>query len=138
MNPKPLFQLRVDGVPKAQGRPRFSVVGYGYRNVVRARDPERSRAWKNRVAHMALTKRPIPILTCALQAEFRFDLPRPKTRRDAKHHTQKPDVDNLAKAVKDALSGVVYADDCQIVTLRASKRYSEDPGVWIWLHGVED
>jgi Holliday junction resolvase RusA-like endonuclease len=38
-------------------------------------------------------------------------------------HTCKPDADNIAKAAKDALNGVVWGDDAQVVTLAASKMY---------------
>jgi Holliday junction resolvase RusA-like endonuclease len=36
----------------------------------------------------------------------------------------KPDLDNYCKGIADALSGVVYIDDAQIVTLMMTKRYS--------------
>lgn len=44
------------------------------------------------------------------------------------HHTVKPDLDNLAKAVKDALQGVVYENDSQVVRYGAAflKRYAEN------------
>lgn len=41
--------------------------------------------------------------------------------------TGKPDADNYAKAVLDALNGVVWLDDCQITDLYVKKRYSEHP-----------
>ena len=41
--------------------------------------------------------------------------------------TVKPDVDNCAKSVLDALNGVAYKDDNQIVTLLAKKYYTETP-----------
>ena len=44
------------------------------------------------------------------------------------------DIDNVVKAVADALNGLAYADDSQIVYVVASKTYSEFPEtvVTIW------
>ena len=42
-----------------------------------------------------------------------------------KPYTKKPDADNLAKAILDALNGVAYPDDAQIVKLTVRKRYGE-------------
>lgn len=39
-------------------------------------------------------------------------------------HTSRPDGDNLAKLVGDALNGIVWRDDSQIVTLQVTKRYA--------------
>jgi Holliday junction resolvase RusA-like endonuclease len=43
----------------------------------------------------------------------------------------KPDIDNLAKTVMDALNGIAYRDDSQVVQLAISKRYSDEPGTFI-------
>ncbi|MCK4624038.1 MAG: RusA family crossover junction endodeoxyribonuclease [Phycisphaerae bacterium] len=46
-----------------------------------------------------------------------------------KHPTAKrDDLDKLARALLDALTGIVYADDSQVVTLNASKRYTIGTG----------
>lgn len=45
---------------------------------------------------------------------------RPK-RVEREPDTVKPDADNVAKAVLDALNGVAYADDAQVVSLRVTK-----------------
>ena len=37
---------------------------------------------------------------------------------------KKPDCDNIAKAVCDALNGLAYKDDSQVCELKISKRYS--------------
>lgn len=37
--------------------------------------------------------------------------------------TKKPDVDNILKLVKDALNGIVYGDDAQVVRVEAEKVY---------------
>jgi Holliday junction resolvase RusA-like endonuclease len=66
-----------------------------------------------------------------------FGLPRPKghfgTGRNAgtvkpsapPFPAVKPDVDKLSRAVMDALRGVVYADDAQVVAKVVSKHYDE-------------
>jgi Holliday junction resolvase RusA-like endonuclease len=43
--------------------------------------------------------------------------------------TKKPDWDNVAKAITDSLNGIVYVDDCQIVSVYITKRYSIEAGV---------
>lgn len=45
--------------------------------------------------------------------------------------TSKPDLDNSIKSVFDAMSGVVYKDDAQVVTTVTKKRYREAPGLWV-------
>lgn len=59
-----------------------------------------------------------------------FQLARPKTVKRKEPHVR-PDIDKLARAVLDALTGVAYDDDEQVVKLTASKEYSETQGAWI-------
>ena len=44
------------------------------------------------------------------------------------------DVDNLLKAVSDALNGVAYADDRQIVSCHCQKSYTDAPFVTVMIH----
>lgn len=44
---------------------------------------------------------------------------------------KKPDADNILKAWKDSLNGVVYADDCQVVQGSFEKRYGPAPCVTV-------
>ena len=47
---------------------------------------------------------------------------------------KKPDVSNIAKAVEDALNGLVYEDDAQICSLTVSKCYAlpgQEPCVYV-------
>lgn len=67
----------------------------------------------------------------------------PKSRKQAMaqgiiRHTKRPDIDNLAKAVLDALNGVAWDDDSQIVKLTASKEYSVEPYVYLYIHESVD
>lgn len=45
--------------------------------------------------------------------------------------TSKPDLDNSIKSAFDAMNGVVYKDDSQVVTTVCKKRYREAPGLWV-------
>lgn len=43
--------------------------------------------------------------------------------------TKKPDIDNIVKCILDALNGVAYHDDTQVVRLVTTKAYAEPPRV---------
>lgn len=46
-----------------------------------------------------------------------------RARDCAEWHTHAPDLDNLAKLVKDALNGVAWGDDGQVAMVCMAKRY---------------
>lgn len=47
-------------------------------------------------------------------------------------HTKKPDLFKLARAVEDAMTGIVYIDDCQVWKYsKLEKRYGQKPGVQV-------
>lgn len=48
----------------------------------------------------------------------------------------KPDIDNVIKGVFDALNGVAWADDKQVVQESSSKRYSDKPRLEIVVEAV--
>lgn len=50
--------------------------------------------------------------------------------------SRKPDIDNIAKVVLDALNGVAYRDDVQVVELLMRKQYSENPRLEICLEEI--
>lgn len=47
--------------------------------------------------------------------------------------TGKPDSDNVIKAVYDGCNGVVWKDDSQVVDGAQRKRYSETPGLRVFI-----
>lgn len=49
----------------------------------------------------------------------------------------KPDLDNAAKLIMDALNGVAYPDDKQILMLSASKRYGEPARAVVTIEDME-
>ena len=65
----------------------------------------------------------------AIVATIEESYSKSKKRRIAEgeiKHTKRPDVDNCAKAILDALNEVAYRDDSQIVESRITKHYAID------------
>lgn len=50
--------------------------------------------------------------------------------------TKKPDIDNIAKCVLDALNKLAYRDDTQVVRLHMEKHYAEIPRVEVEIREV--
>lgn len=77
----------------------------------------------------------------ALTMEFLFARPPSHLRKDgiarpsAPLFPARPDLDKAIRSVGDALTGVVFADDAQVVSISAEKRYTSpaepSPGVAI-------
>lgn len=131
------FEVRIYGLPVAQGRPRAFRLPSGQ---VRVYDPLASRDWKRTVMAQTLVGRPLRLLAGPLQGEMDFYLPRPKSApKRVVYPDKRPDVDNLLKACLDAIRGIVLTDDAQIVSLRVAKHYATGdmtPGVHILLEEV--
>ena len=51
--------------------------------------------------------------------------------------TKKPDMDNIIKIIADALNGIAYYDDSQIVDTAVRKFYSDEPRVVVKISEVE-
>lgn len=52
--------------------------------------------------------------------------------------TGKPDLDNVAKAILDAMNGIVFVDDKQVVHLTVSKSYGVEPCAIVKVEPVEN
>lgn len=128
------FEVRIYGLPVAQGRPRAFRLPTGQ---VRVYDPQPSRDWKRTVMAQAIQNRPPRLLAGALEGEMDFYLPRPRSLpKRVVYPIKKPDASNLLKAVEDALCGIIFADDSAIVSLRVTKHYATGgttPGVYMRL-----
>ena len=88
-----------------------------------------------------------PLFDVALTASFRFYFPRPKSHYNSKGElkpnapafiTKKPDALKLARAVEDAMTGIVYRDDSQIVSENISKHYGEPARCEITIQTLEN
>ena len=128
-----MLNLQIFGDPVAQGRPSAFRRG----NHIGMYDPGKSKDWKSEVRWQAIEQK-ARNMEGALVLELIFLLKRPKSLpRKVLHHIKKPDLDNLVKAIKDALKGICYRDDSQIVRINAEKIYATDKtGVVISLRNI--
>jgi Holliday junction resolvase RusA-like endonuclease len=51
--------------------------------------------------------------------------------------TSKPDTDNIAKSVMDALNGFAYKDDRQVVSVLSIKVYGDNPGAYVVINEAD-
>ena len=121
----------VPGKPAPQGSKRH--VGRG----MMVESSKELGPWRERVAlcaHNAMCGR--SLLDGAVRVRLDLTLPRPKSapKRSTPPAVKRPDVDKLARAILDAITGIIVRDDSQIVDLHATKRLAElgeTPGVAI-------
>ena len=137
------IQFFVDAAPVAQPRQRHAVRNGISMSYIPKEHP--IHAFKTLVRIRAKEAYKGPPLKGPLIACFVFLLPRParlvwKTRAMPRTWAAgRPDADNFCKAVLDAMTGLVFEDDSQVVELRAQKFYAsgdEAPGVHVFVKEV--
>lgn len=144
-----MISFVVRGVPAPQGSK--SYLGQTHSGKARFRESSKRVApWRSDVRDAALAelerKGVDGLVTGAVNVKIAFRLPRPKGHHGARgirpsaplRPTSKPDLDKLTRAVLDALTGLVLADDSQVVGLIVSKVYDdgEPAGATVWVEEV--
>ena len=128
-----VLELKVRGMPRPQGSMRAFV--RGGKPIITAAS-KGLKGWRDLVAFAAsaaaqdedaemVEKGPVHV-------DMMFSLPRPKAE-PKKRRTwpdRRPDLDKLVRAVLDALTGVAFRDDSQVVSMFAAKDWGK-PGVKI-------
>ena len=110
------YAVTVPGKVVGKGRPRFTKAGRAYTPKATAEFEQRVRAVWIAAGH--------PMLTGPLAVRVTVVRPLPKSApksRDGEWDTYRPDLDNVVKAVLDALNGAAYEDDAQVVQIAATK-----------------
>lgn len=127
---------RVDYPPTAKGRPRaFALPGRGTRLYT----PDTTLAAERAIALLVKAQQPPPVPSEPLVVSMIFAVQRPKRPRPGfAFPVGRPDVDNYAKLVMDALNGILWADDAQIVLLSAAKVYAERPFIEIEVRSLRE
>lgn len=137
-----MIKFTVPGLPIAKGRPRFTTRG----KFAVAYTPQKTKDAEKSIADYAKYfmgfAKP---LHGPLALDLIFYMPIPKSvsktnrrRLNGSYHVSKPDADNLAKLVSDALNGICYLDDSQISKLTITKIYALDPGVTINISEIDN
>jgi len=142
------MQAFIYGHPKPQPRPRAFARG-GRAGIY---NPNNADEWKAQVAH-GLVRYANRDLRNPFFLRLDFYMPRPKSHyRTGKYegilketapfqHISTPDIDNLTKAVMDAITvRNIWKDDSQVMSVHACKSWSESPdmaGVDITIKGLE-
>lgn len=133
-----LIGFWVPGIPKPQGSMRgFSAVGST--RVSMTSDNKGTADWRGDVKTFAFREMAgkamlvgVPVFVHAY-----FVLKRPAStpkRAPTPPAIKKPDCDKLLRAIFDAMTGIVYADDSQVTEEFADKRLAEEfeqPGCWV-------
>ena len=136
------MKILIPGVPVGKGRPKFST----FNGHAVAYTPEKTVNYENlvKISFQQSGEKAFDRET-QLRADIYAYFPIPKSTSKKKREemerglilpTKKPDTDNIAKAILDALNGLAYYDDAQIVYLQVSKRYSNEPRAVVFIDDV--
>jgi Holliday junction resolvase RusA-like endonuclease len=129
------IHFQVEGDPKGKGRPRFSRVG-SFTKVYTDKQTLTYEALIATFAKQAMggtepLKTPVSVFLYV-----RLPIPQsyPKKRKEAclngsEMPCKKPDIDNIAKTYLDAMNGVIFVDDTQVIDLHVKKVYATEAGV---------
>ena len=138
MNKKAFAIFFVPGKPVAKGRPRATVVG----GHARMYTPERTARYEEVVSREYIAQCGNTVFQAGtpLAVQIIAYMPTPKSTSKVKRekmlrgeipYTKKPDWDNIGKIICDALNGVAWYDDAQVVRATVSKQYAADDAVGV-------
>lgn len=136
-------EFTVMGEPKGKGRPRFNPYAKGSR----PRTPEDTLVYENLIGweYRRQCKEAFPAdASVWMSVTAYYAIPKSGSRK-RKHLMEdgvirpmkKPDIDNVVKVYADALNGIAYYDDTQIVSLVCEKYYSDQPRVEVRISDME-
>lgn len=128
------FRFLVLGVPRPQGSKRLlrhKATG----KLLLIESSNKLHAWRKSITLAAKACNGAPLVG-PVGMEMVFSLPTPR-RRKQPLPTTRPDLDKLDRAVLDALTGVCYEDDSQVVDIYSVKRYGQFPGLSCRVYRVD-
>ena|ERR1051326_3945821 len=133
-----MIRFTVAGHPAPQGSKRAFATKAGIRLVESSR---RVTAWRDLIANVSQPHAPDQPYTGPIRVHLDFRLPVPNSapKRRRLWATKRPDIDKLVRACLDALTGIMWRDDSQIVRLTVTKdlAYEQPIGVSIAIEDLE-
>lgn len=121
----PVIEFFVPGAPVSKARARTFRKKNGR---IGSYTPDKTTAWEANVKLHARSSLPEKPLEGALRLDLTFLMPISKVALKKKRvfHSTRPDIDNLEKAVMDALNRFVWVDDAQVCQKVSQKIYTQD------------
>ena len=130
------MKFTIDGAPTGKARPRVTRFGtYNtdqtvlYENLVQI-------SYKQKCNKIHVGPLSVTIEAC-------FDIPVSTSKKKRAlminqqlFPTKKPDIDNIAKIILDALNKIAYQDDTQVILLTVKKRYGDAARVVVTIEEV--
>lgn len=135
-----IVRFEVPGEPKGKARPR--IYQNKHTGKSQAITPKDTLSYENIVRWVYSSTPGVKVLDGEIEAHIiaYYSIPKSMTKKNRKlieegklHPTKKPDADNVAKIVLDALNNIAYKDDSQVVKLIVEKHYSDNPRVYVVL-----
>lgn len=133
----PFVSLALPGPPRGKGRPRFGRAG----QFVRVWTDRKTATYEEALSEVALiAMRALQPREGPLSVQMEAGMPIPASWSQKKRQAAlagdlcpigKPDFDNIAKIVGDALNKIVWRDDSQIVVCAFRKFYAAEPALRI-------
>ena len=133
--------FEIEGKPVGKGRPRFKRMG----NFVQTYTPANTAEYEKLVrlrfqnAGGVITDKPVRVEIAA------FFAPPKSTKKKQKAEMlanlilpmKKPDADNIAKIILDALNKIAYKDDSQVVDLSVKKCFAAEARVYVHIEEID-
>jgi len=130
-----MVTFKVDANPVGKQRARYARRG----NFISTYTPEKTRTYETLIKDAAIEAMGAsePLETpVSLYLYIRAPIPKSYSKKKIadclngfEKPIKKPDASNVLKSVEDAMNGVVYKDDTQIVNIHVTKVYSSQSGI---------
>lgn len=130
-----MITFTIPGTPFAKQRPRATRQGRVY-------TPKETVSFERTVGQIAMQHFPEPItgpVSVTIRATFEPAQSWSQKKRAAhlsRPHTQRPDIDNIAKAICDGLNRIAFADDGQIAHLDVKKVWGPAPRTVVHVEAI--
>lgn len=129
-----MLHIFLDVMPTPKSRARVTKSGHAYTPAsTKKAQQDIQLLLKSYMNRNQILTTPKPVFVKMI---FNYPIPRKITDSDKLlgdlgmfYKSSRPDLDNLAKLVADAMNGIVYFDDSQIVKLLCEKKYSIQEGI---------
>lgn len=126
----------VEGEPIGKQRPRYA---YGHMYT-----PKKTKDYERKILE-AYNKTGFEMINGYISVDVYafYKIPKSVTKKQKEQMIKgeilpvvKPDLDNVIKCVLDALNGIAFKDDKDVITVTGIKKYSENPRIVVYINSL--